>query len=175
MVLFLQQVVTGISIGGVYALLAVGYSLIYSVFDFTNFAFGSLMMAGAFAGFFAISAFGLPPFWGIIFAVLFGILLSVFVEVTAYRPLRRKKATRLFLMITAMGVDIFLNNLATVVFGGNLRSFPIEIPLEGIMIGGISIGRLDLFAIVFSVIALLILWFFIEKTTTRTWDTSKRP
>ena len=66
MVLFIQQLITGISIGGIYALLAVGYALVYSIFSFTNFAFGALMMVSAFAGYFAINSFGFPPILGLV-------------------------------------------------------------------------------------------------------------
>jgi branched-chain amino acid transport system permease protein len=155
---------TGLSIGGIYALLAVGYALIYSIFDFTNFAFGSLMMAGAYGGYYAIAAFHLPLAWGIVFALIIGALVSLSVETTAYRPLRRRGAPRLFLMITAMGVDLFLVNLATVLIGGNFRPFPGISPQATVHLGAVSIGQLDVFAGVFSLAALVALWFFIEKT-----------
>lgn len=161
---FIQQLITGLSIGGIYALLAVGYSLIYSIFNFTNFSFGAIMMASAFAGYFAISAFGLPIVGGIIFAILFGALASVFVELTAYRPMRQKNASRLFLMISAMGINMFIINLALVLLGANLRDFPIGISSTSFMIGEVAIGKIDVLALATSLIALCILWFFLEKT-----------
>ena len=87
----IQQLITGLSIGGIYALLAVGYSLIYSIFNFTNFSFGAIMMTSAFAGYFAISKLGLPPVGGVLFALLFGACISLLVEFIAYRPMRKKK------------------------------------------------------------------------------------
>ena len=73
----IQQLITGLSIGGIYALLAVGYSLIYSIFNFTNFSFGAIMMTSAFAGYFAISKLGLPPVGGMLFALLFLSLIHI--------------------------------------------------------------------------------------------------
>ena len=96
----IQQLITGLSIGGIYALLAVGYSLIYSIFNFTNFSFGAIMMTSAFAGYFAISKLGLPPVGGVLFALLFGACISLLVEFIAYRPMRKKNAPRLFIMIS---------------------------------------------------------------------------
>lgn len=98
----IQQLMTGLSIGGIYALLAVGYSLIYSIFNFTNFSFGAIMMTSAFAGYFAISKLGLPPVGGMLFALLFGACISLLVEFIAYRPMRKKNAPRLFIMISRM-------------------------------------------------------------------------
>ncbi|MDP4109832.1 MAG: branched-chain amino acid ABC transporter permease [Bacillota bacterium] len=164
MVLFFQQLVTGLSIGGIYALLAVGYALIYSIFNFTNFAFGSLMMAGAFAGYFAITAMHLPIILGLLFSIIFGIAASVFVELTAYRPLRQKKASRLFLMITAMGINIFITNLATVLLGANLRPFPVELPAKPLDIASVAVGQLDIASMAVSLISLLALWTFLQKT-----------
>ncbi len=164
MALFLQQIVTGLSIGGIYALLAVGYALIYSIFDFTNFAFGSLMMVCSFGGYFAIAALGLPLFWSILLAMLIGVIVSVFVELAAYRPLRKKKASRLFLMITAMGVDIFMMNMCVVLLGGNLRRIPLEWGQGAFKFNDVSLGKLDVLALVITIVLLIALWLFIEKT-----------
>lgn len=164
MELFFQQLVTGLSIGGIYALLAVGYALIYSVFDFTNFAFGALMMSGAFAAYYVMTLLQLGPVWSLLAAIGFGIFVSMFVEITAYRPLRRKKASRLFLMITAMGINIFIVNLAVVLLGANLRPYPIKLAEQPIVVGGVKIGQLDVFSMVFSLLCLLALWIFLEKS-----------
>ena len=124
MTLFIQQLASGISIGAIYALLAVGYALVFSVYNFTNWAFGSLMVVGAFAGYYAISLFGLPFWVAIIFSIAMTILVSLFVERAAYRPLRMRFAPRLFMMISALGVDIALTNSMNLAFGGEFRKFP---------------------------------------------------
>lgn len=161
----IQQLITGLSIGGIYALLAVGYSLIYSIFNFTNFSFGAIMMTSAFAGYFAISKLGLPVAGGILFALAFGAFASVFVEIVAYRSMRRKQASRLFIMISALGINMFIINLTLVLLGANLRSFPVSIGQTAFMIGRVSIGKIDMIALAVSLTALLILWVFLEKTT----------
>ena len=97
--MFLQQLVTGISIGSVYALLAVGYALVFSVFNFSNFGFGPVMMLGAFAAFYAIPALNLPLFPSILLAMVVAGLVSFIMELTVYRPMRQKKPLKLYLMI----------------------------------------------------------------------------
>ncbi len=161
--IFLQQLITSVSIGGIYALLAVGYALIYSVFDFTNFAFGAVMMVSAFAGYF-ITQLGLGTVPALITAVAAGVLLSVLTELTAYRPMRKKSASRLFLMISAMGVNIFVTNLFLCLFGANLRTLPTGFASDTISIEGVQIGTVDMFALIASLISLLLLWLFLYKT-----------
>ena len=163
MATFLQQFITSLSVGGLYALLAVGYALIYSVFDFTNFAFGAVMMVSAFAGYF-ISELGLGMIPAMLAATLAGVVLSVVVELTAYRPMRKKNASRLFLMISAMGVNIFVTNLFLCLFGANMRSLPTGLASNTIAVGSVQVGAIDLVALVVSLISLLILWFFLYKS-----------
>lgn len=159
----LQQLITSISVGGLYALLAVGYALIYSVFDFTNFAFGAVMMVSAFAGYF-LTQLGLGTIPAMLVAMVAGILLSVAVELLAYRPMRRKNANRLFLMISAMGVNIFLTNLFLCLFGANLRTLPTGFASDTISLGSVQVGTVDVYALCTSVVSLLLLSFFLYKT-----------
>lgn len=161
---FLQQLVTGLSIGSIYALLAVGYALIYSIFDFTNFAFGSLMMIGTFGAFYAIQLGGMNLVMAIIVAMVVAAIASVFVELVAYRPMRARNASRLFLMITAMGVNTFIPNLAIQLIGGGVRAFPSDWAMKVIKVGGIRMPRSDLLAFVLSVVVLAILWLFLYRT-----------
>ncbi len=163
MELFIQQIVSGISIGSVYALLAVGYALVYSVYNFTNWAFDAFMAFGAFMAFYAILNFGMS-FWvaGLI-AIVLTIILSVGTEKLAYSPLRRRKAPRLFMMISAMGVNLTVVNIMNLAFGGIYRRFPTE-NIQPIFIGGVSIGRMDLLAGLISALVLGLLWWFLYKT-----------
>lgn len=165
MELFIQQIVSGISIGAVYALLAVGYALVYSVYNFTNWAFDAFMAFGAFMAFYAILNYGMP-FWvaGTI-AIVLTIILSVGTEKLAYSPLRRRKAPRLFMMISAMGVNLTVVNLMNIAFGGIYRRFPTE-NIQPIFMGGVSIGRMDLLAGLISALVLGLLWWFLYKTKT---------
>jgi branched-chain amino acid transport system permease protein len=163
MELFLQQMISGISIGAIYALLAVGYALVYSVYNFTNWAFDAFMAFGAFMGFLAITTF-LMPFWlAMLFSIVLTIILSVGAEKLAYRPLRQRKAPRLFMMISAMGVNLAIVNLINLYFGGTFRKFPLE-SLQPIFIGGVSIGRMDLLAGMISFGVLVLLWLFLYRT-----------
>ena len=159
----IQQMITSVSIGGLYALLAVGYALIYSVFDFTNFAFGGIMMASAFAGYFATQV-GIATPVAMLIASAAGVAISVLVELLAYRPMRKKNANRLFLMISAMGVNIFVTNLFLCLFGANLRVLPTGFEKSTIVIGDLYIGVVDLLALVVSIIALLCITFFLYRT-----------
>jgi branched-chain amino acid transport system permease protein len=163
MELFLQQMISGISIGAIYALLAVGYALVYSVYNFTNWAFDAFMAFGAFMGFLAITNF-LMPFWlAMLFSIALTIILSVSAEKLAYRPLRQRKAPRLFMMISAMGVNLAIVNLINKFFGGTFRKFPLD-SLHPIFIGGVSIGRMDLLAGLISFGVLVLLWLFLYRT-----------
>ena len=161
--LLLQQLVSGISIGAIYSLLAVGYALVYSVYNFTNWAFDGFMVFGTFMGFTAILTFAVPLWLAVIISIGLTVALSVSVEITSYRPLRQRKAPRLFMMISAMGVNLAIVNTLNAVYGGLFRRFPFE-DLEPIFIGQLSIGRMDLIAMVISALVLALLWWFLYKT-----------
>jgi branched-chain amino acid transport system permease protein len=163
MELFLQQLISGISIGAIYALLAVGYALVYSVYNFTNWAFDAFMAFGAFMAFMAITNFFMPFWLAMILSILLTIGISVGAEKLAYRPLRQRKAPRLFMMISAMGVNLAIVNLINKFFGGTFRKFPVE-SAQPIFIGGISIGRMDLLAGLISFGVLALLWLFLYRT-----------
>jgi branched-chain amino acid transport system permease protein len=162
--LFLQQLVTGLSIGGIYALLAVGYAMIYSIFKFTNFAFGAIMMCGAFAAYYVVVVLEMSIWLGLLASILFSVFISIITELFAYRPLRKKKATRLFLMISAMGVNILITNLATILLGANVRKLSTPLSIGAIKIGNVVFGSLDIFSFSATLITLVVLWIYIEKT-----------
>ncbi len=163
MELFIQQLVSGISIGAIYSLLAVGYALVYSVYNFTNWAFDGLMAFGAFMAFTAISSFFMPFWLAAIISIILTIILSVATEKLAYSPLRARKAPRLFMMISAMGVNLATVNILNLIFGGVFRKFPVE-TLQPIFIRGVSIGRMDLMAGGISFLVLALLWAFLYRT-----------
>ncbi|ANZ46100.1 branched-chain amino acid ABC transporter permease [Cloacibacillus porcorum] len=163
--LFIQQLVTGFSIGAIYALLAVGYALIYSIFKFTNFAFGAIMMCSAYGAYFVVKNLGMTSLAaGLCGAIIIGIIISIITELVAYRSLRRLKASRLFLMISAMGVNILLQNLMTIWMSANLRSLNISLPFRVLAVGKIKIGSIDILSLLVSLAALAVLWIFIERT-----------
>ena len=164
MVQFLQQLVNGLSIGSVYALMAVGYSLVYSIMNFSNFAHGGVIMLGAYFGFYALTAFKLPFIPAFLVAIIGTGLLAVLVERVAYKPLRDRRAPFLYFIISAMGASIFLENIVIATIGPTFRTYPEIFERTPIALGPIAIGRLDLLAFSVSVVCLVALVLFIEKT-----------
>ncbi|HRY73625.1 MAG TPA: branched-chain amino acid ABC transporter permease [Spirochaetia bacterium] len=161
---FLQQLVNGLSIGSVYALMAVGYSLVYSIMNFSNFAHGGVIMFGAYFGFFGLTLLKLP------FAAAFALascgtaLLAVLIERVAYKPLRDRRAPFLYFIISAMGASILLENIVIATIGPTFRTYPEILAREPINLWGLSIGRLDLIMFFVSAVCLTGLILFIEKT-----------
>ncbi len=127
----LQQLINGISAGSLYALVAIGYTMVYGVLRMINFAHGDILMVGAYLAFFGISAFMLPWWASFITAIIITGLVGVLVERLAYRPIRN--ASRVSLLITAVGVSFFLENLFLVLFGGVPKAFPIAPIFHGVL------------------------------------------
>jgi branched-chain amino acid transport system permease protein len=133
---FMQQMLNGFSLGSMYALVAIGYTMVYGVLRLINFAHGDILMVGAFLGFFGIAVLGLPFYAAVILAVAGSALLGVMIDKIAYKPLR--EAPRISLLITAIGVSFFLENAFNVFFGGVPRAFPVPDFTEQIIkIGGL--------------------------------------
>lgn len=166
MVTFLQQVINGLSIGSIYALMAVGYSLVYSIMNFSNFAHGGVIMIGSYMGFYAMTLLGLPFPVAFVAAALGAGLVAVLVEKAAYAPLRKRKAPFLYYIISAMGASIFLENIVLAMIGPNFRTFPPVLGSKPFEFGGLMLGRLDLMMFVISSVTLISLVLFIEKTKT---------
>lgn len=166
MVTFLQQVINGLSIGSVYALMAVGYSLVYSIMNFSNFAHGGVIMIGSYIGFYAMTLAGVPFPIAFIAAALGAGLIAVLVEKAAYAPLRQRKAPFLYYIISAMGASIFLENIVLAMVGPNFRTFPSVLGSKPFEFNGLMLGRIDLMMFVISTVTLASLVYFIEKTKT---------
>ena len=162
--MILQQIVNGLSIGSVYAMIAVGYSLVYSVLNFSNFAHGEILMIGSFMGFFLLSVLKVPFPIALALSMVGAGLVAMAMERFGYRPLRLRKAPTLYFMIAAMGFSVFLQNLAIIVFTPNFRTYPQLFSLTPIMLGRVAMGRLDLLIFFISLISLSVLSFFIYKT-----------
>ena len=105
---FLQQLVNGICLGGMYALMSVGYSLVYSIMNFSNFAHGGVIMVGAYVGYFALTAMNVPFLPAFLLCGVGSGLLAVIIERLVYSPLRKRHAPSLYFIISAMGASIFL-------------------------------------------------------------------
>ena len=122
MLKFLDHLINGISLGSVYAIIALGYSMVYGIAKMLNFAHGDVIMVGAFVCFSATFYFGLPPVIGIVLSVIVCTLLGITIERTAYKPLRQ--VTSLAVLITAIGVSYFLQNTALLIWSSNPKVFP---------------------------------------------------
>ena len=121
MIGFISYLVNGISLGSVYALIALGYTMVYGIAKMLNFAHGDVIMIGAYVAFTAVSGMGMPPVVGVLLSVVACTVLGVLIERIAYKPLR--KASKLAVLITAIGVSYFLQNVALLIYGANTKSF----------------------------------------------------
>ncbi len=119
---FLSNLISGISLGSIYAIIALGYTMVYGIAKMLNFAHGDIIMVGAYICFFAITSFELPPLVGILLAIIVCTLLGMVVERLAYKPLR--SAPSLAVLITAIGVSYFLQNAALLLWSPNPNIFP---------------------------------------------------
>ena len=162
---FLQQVINGLSLGSVYALMSVGYSLVYSIMNFSNFAHGGVIMIGAYIGYFCLTLLNVPFFIAFIISALGAGLLAVTMEKIVYRPLRKRNAPFLYFIISAMGASIFLENIVIASpIGPTFRSYPAIFSTTPIMLGNIALGRIDLLMFIISALSLIGLMYIIEKT-----------
>lgn len=159
-----QTLVTGLAIGGIYALMAVGYSLIFSILNFSNFAYGGIIMLASFMGYFSMTLLNVPLGVALAISMIGAALLSFLNERIAYSPLRKRKAPPLYFMISAMGTSIFLENMVYATIGAQYNAYPQVFATPTVSIFGAAIGKLDLFAIIFSIIAISIMTYFINKT-----------
>lgn len=159
-----QQLVNGLSLGAVYAMIAVGYSLVYSVLNFSNFAHGEILMLGAYAGWYALTLLKVPFGLSIAFAMIGAGVVAVLVEKIGYRPLRLRNAPTLYFMIAAMGFSVFLQNFSIIAFSPTFRTFPQIFSLDPYVIGDVTIGRLDLVIFLISIFALSLLTWVIYGT-----------
>lgn len=160
---FLQQIIYGINAGSIYALIALGYTMVYGIVKLINFAHGDILMMGAYFGLLAMTVFGIPFPIAIILAMLLCATFGMLVDRIAYRPLRN--APRISALITALGISMFLESYFAVQFGLEVRKMP-EIPwLVGTkMIGGISIPKVTFLIVGLSILCMVGLQFIVKKT-----------
>lgn len=158
----LQQLVNGLILGSVYALLALGYTMVYGIIKLINFAHGDIYMMGAFMGYFLINSLHLNFFLALILAMVGTAALGVLVEFLAYRPLRN--STRIAALITAIGVSFFLEYVMVYFVGANTRSFPQVIETVRYNFGPISLTNIQLMILVISLILMVLLRVIVQKT-----------
>lgn len=162
--MFWQQIINGISVGGIYALMATGYALIYSLLGFSNWAHGDIAMVGAYLGFLFVGPLHLPWYLSLILALLGAGLLSLVSERLAYRKIRNSNSPTMFLMIAAMGLSVALQNFVMVTVGSKFKTYPQILPVKTVEVGGLYIGLLDLISLFISLLVVFILYYVIERT-----------
>lgn len=161
----MQQIINGLSLGAIYALIALGYTMVYGIIKLINFAHGEVMMVGAYVGFFSISVFGSHIIVAMIFAMLACGILGVIIEKIAYRPLRG--ATRIAALITAIGVSLFLQYTTVFFLTPQQRIFPqAAFTSQEYIIAGLSISNKDIFIFICAVTLMTILQYIIRRTKT---------
>ncbi|WMJ77916.1 MULTISPECIES: branched-chain amino acid ABC transporter permease [unclassified Sedimentibacter] len=161
--IFMQQLANGISIGSLYALIAIGYTMVYGILRLINFAHGDIFMMAAYFMVFSMVNFGLPWYVSMILVVIATILLGVLIEKAAYKPLR--SAPRMSIMISAIGVSFLLENLATYLFTGVPKGFP-DIPIltKAISFGNVSLSVVTVVTPVITIVLLYVVLFITNKT-----------
>lgn len=161
---FISYLINGISLGSIYALIALGYTMVYGIAKMLNFAHGDIIMIGGFTIFVVMNTLGLPPFLAVLVAVIVCTLLGVVIEKVAYKPLRQ--ASPLAVLITAIGVSYLLQNVALLFFGANTKLFTsvVNIPAISLADGQINISGETTITIILSIIIMIALIVFIKKS-----------
>ncbi|MEG2231929.1 MAG: branched-chain amino acid ABC transporter permease [Lachnospiraceae bacterium] len=161
---FISYLINGISLGSVYALIALGYTMVYGIAKMLNFAHGDIIMIGGFTIFTVVNSLGMPAIPAVLIAVVVCTLLGVTIEKIAYKPLRQ--ASPLAVLITAIGVSYLLQNLALLLFGANTKLFTSVVSIPPITLAGgqVSISGETQLTIVVCVITMVCLMLFIKKS-----------
>lgn len=161
---FISYLLNGISLGSVYSIIALGYTMVYGIAKMLNFAHGDVIMVGGFIIFAFTSTLGLSPFLAVLIAIILCTLLGITIERIAYKPLRR--APSLAVLITAIGVSYLLQNLSLLIFGAEVKSFKsvIPIPAQSFAGGKLTISGETLVTIPLCILIMLGLSLFIKKS-----------
>lgn len=161
--MFLQHLANGISLGSLYALIAIGYTMVYGILRLINFAHGDIFMMAAYFAFYGMATFTMPWYLALLTAIILTGVLGVTIELAAYRPIRN--APKISILISAIGVSFLLENLAIVIFGGVPKPFP-QIPLftKVIKIGEVSLQRLTIIIPIITILLLVSLLYLVNKT-----------
>ena len=159
---FIQTLISGLSLGSIYALIALGYTMVYGIAKMLNFAHGDIIMIGAYAGIIAVGQMNLPPLAAVLLSILICALLGVLIEFLAYKPLRQ--APPLSVLITAIGVSYFLQNLSLILFGPQQKAYPTLAVMSHYTIGGVTVDGISILTLLVTAVIMVVLTFFINKT-----------
>ncbi len=161
--MFWEQLLNGLTLGSSYALIALGYTMVYGIIQLINFAHGEIYMFGAFVGLLLVTVFGLNIVVALIGAMIFCMFLGMFVERIAYRPLRGK-SSRLSALISAIGVSILLSTLMVLIRGPNTTRYPEIIKVNTYTIGPVSVSSLQIIILLVATLLMVGLQVMIRKT-----------
>jgi branched-chain amino acid transport system permease protein len=161
---FLSYLISGLSLGSVYAIIALGYTMVYGIAKMLNFAHGDVIMIGAYVSFIATTNLGWPPVASVILAMAVCTLLGVVIEQLAYKPLRA--APSLAVLITAIGVSYFLQNAALLIWSSNPKSFTSVVPFDSLKLfdGALTISSVTLVTVASCIVIMIGLTWLIHKT-----------
>lgn len=159
---FLQQVINGLSLGSIYALVALGYTMVYGIIKLINFAHGDIYMIGAYVAFWVTTSFGFGFLPALIISMVVCGLLGVLIERVAYKPLR--KAPRITALITAIGISYVIEYSTQLVMGASVKTYPAIIPTTSWQLGPVKISFMQLIIFSVTVLLMLLLTFIINKT-----------
>ncbi|HJD03630.1 MAG TPA: branched-chain amino acid ABC transporter permease [Candidatus Mediterraneibacter caccogallinarum] len=162
---FISYLVNGLSLGSVYAIIALGYTMVYGIAKMLNFAHGDIIMVGAYIALLSMTQAGMPPAAAVLAAVVVCTVLGVVIERIAYKPLRNASSS-LAVLITAIGVSYLLQNLALLIFGANPQTFSSVITWKGITLAGgsLSISGVTIVTIAVCIVIMIALVAFVQKT-----------
>lgn len=158
----LNYLINGISLGSVYAIIALGYTMVYGIAKMLNFAHGDVIMVGGYVAFCTTSYLGWPVIPAVLMSIFVCMVLGIVIERLAYKPLRT--ATSLAVLITAIGVSYFLQNVALLIWTSNPKVFPNMVTLPSLVIGDLQISSVALVTIVACIIIMIVLTLFTNKT-----------
>ena len=158
----IQTLISGLSLGSIYALIALGYTMVYGIAKMLNFAHGDVIMVGAYSGIVAVAQLGLSPWVTVIVSIVVCAVLGVVIEFCAYKPLRQ--AAPLSVLITAIGVSYLLQNAALLLFGSQQMAYPTLVKLPGFTVGGVQIDGITVLTLAVTAVLMVALTLFIDKT-----------
>lgn len=158
----IEQLINGLRSGSIYALIALGYTMVYGIAKMINFAHGDIIMVGAYSLYVTIGLLKLPVILGVIITIVVCALLGVLIEKVAYKPLR--KAPSLAVLITAIGISFLLQSLALLIFDAKPIAFKSIVTLKAVTIGGITISGVTIVTLSVTFVCMVLLTLFINKT-----------
>ncbi len=161
---FLTNLINGLSLGSVYAIIALGYTMVYGIAKMLNFAHGDIIMVGGYISFCAVSYLGLPTGVGVLLSIVGCTVLGIVIERLAYKPLR--DAPSLDVLITAIGVSYFLQNSALLIWGSDTKSFPsvVNLPSVSLFGGQLVVSAITILTVVTGIVVMIGLTMFTGKT-----------